>query len=143
MVQVSSSEFLPLENAACSSLPYSACDKVTAATPSRVAGPKRGPVAKRRFQKGRFEIVNGAAYSLYYEDVQQPDGSTTSRRARHSLGKISPNGMSERSARREHDRRMQEINRKRGSVAPASRGQTFADALKLWQSAVAPHLSPA
>ena len=116
---------------------------LASATPSNTAGPKRGPVAKRRFQKGRFEIVNGVAYSLFYEDVQQPDGLAVSHRARHAIGRIGPDGMSERAARREHDRRMQEVNRKRGSVAPASRGETFADALKLWQSAVAPLLSPA
>ncbi len=38
---------------------------------------------------------------------------------------------------------MQDVNRRRGSVAnqqPAE--ETFADALKLWQNAVAPQLSP-
>jgi integrase len=120
------------------------CDTLPVATPTKVTGPrKRGPVAKRRFQKGSFQIVNGVAYSLYYEDVQQSNGPTVSRRARHLLGKIGPEGMSERSARREHDRVMQAINRKRGTVAPALRGETFGDALKLWQSAVAPNLSPA
>jgi integrase len=125
------------------SLPSAISEGILApATPLRVAGPKRGPVAKRRFQKGRFEIVNGSAYSLFYEDVRQPDGSSVSRRARYFLGKIGPDGISERAARREHDRTMQDVNRKRGSVAPAPRGETFADALKLWQNAVAPQLSP-
>jgi hypothetical protein len=41
-------------------------DSLAVATPPQSSGPKkRGPVAKRRFQKGRFEIVNGVAYTLY------------------------------------------------------------------------------
>lgn len=50
--------------------------------------------------------------------------------------------MSERSARREHDQFMQGVNLKRGSVPPATRGQTFADAVTAWRNAIAPHLSP-
>jgi integrase len=51
--------------------------------------------------------------------------------------------MSERAARREHDRIMQEINRRRGSVAPTTHGQTFLDAVDAWRKAIAPALSPA
>jgi integrase len=111
------------------------------ATPFDVAGPKRGPVAKRRFQKGRFEIVNGVAYSLFYEDVSQADGSTISRRARHTLGRIGVNGMSHRSALREHQEFMQRVNLKRGSIAPAVVGQTFENMVNLWRKDVAPHLA--
>lgn len=35
--------------------------------------------------------------------------------------------MSERAARREHARIIEDVNRRRGSVAPAYRGQTFSD----------------
>jgi Phage integrase, N-terminal SAM-like domain len=49
----------------------------------------------------------------------------------------------ERAARREHDRIMHEVNRMRGSVAPAVKGRTFRDAVAAWRTAVAPHLSPA
>lgn len=107
------------------------------------AGRKRGPVAKRRFQKGSFVIRNGMAYTLYYEDNKQPDGSLESRRVRHLIGPVGENGLSERAARREHDRIMQEVNRKRGSVAPAVRGRTFRDATEIWRRAIAPTLSPA
>ena len=99
-------------------------------------------MARRRYQKGKFEIVNRRAYTLFYEDVQKPDGLLASRRVRQFVGTIGPDGMSERSARREHDLFMQAINLKRGSVAPATRGQTFNDAVSAWRSAVAPHLSP-
>jgi len=49
--------------------------------------------------------------------------------------------MSERSARREHDTFMQTVNLKRGSIAPAVRGQTFEDITNKWRQDVAPHLS--
>jgi len=35
---------------------------------------------------------------------------------------------------------MQDVNRRRGSVAPAYRGQTFTDAVNLWRQAIAPNL---
>ncbi len=79
-------------------------------------------------------------YSLFYEDVERPDGSLQSKRVRHFIGNLS--SMSERAARREHDRIMHEVNEKRGSVAPAVKGRTFDDAVSSWRSAVAPHLSP-
>jgi len=119
-----------------------------AGTPSyvHVATPlstgRRGPVAKRRFQKGCFvKETDGRMYSMYYVDAQSPDGTTASKRVRQFLG--SANQISERAARREHDRIMQDVNRRRGSVAPAYRGQTFADAARLWREQVAPNLSPA
>ena len=118
-------------------------DSLAVATPPQSSGPKkRGPVAKRRFQKGRFEIVNGVAYTLYYEDVVQPDGSTESRRARHTLGRIGKDAISERSAWKEHSDFMQAVNLKRGWIAPAKTGQTFEDMVNRWRKDVAPHLSP-
>src|SRR6516164_4007878 len=38
---------------------------------------------------------------------------------------------------------MQTVNRKRGSVAPAMRGQSFNDAVETWRRDIFPHLSPA
>jgi integrase len=75
-------------------------------------------------------------YSIFYDEV---DGST--KRVRQYLGAVQQ--ISVRAARREHDRIMQQVNRRRGSVAPAYKGQTFADALRLWREHVAPNLSPA
>jgi integrase len=37
---------------------------------------------------------------------------------------------------------MEQVNRRRGCVAPAYQGQTFADVVKMWRDAVAPNLSP-
>src|SRR5260370_32285542 len=51
--------------------------------------------------------------------------------------------MSKREARRRHDLFMEVINRQRGSVPTAVKGQTFRNAVDAWRSAVAPQLSPA
>jgi integrase len=82
------------------------------------------------------------AYTFYYEDFKRADGSFATRKVRHSIGRVGNGAVSERSARREHARIMEEVNRKRGSVAPAVKGQTFQDAVDSWRSDVAPHLSP-
>lgn len=117
------------------------CDTVTTATPPR-PDRKRGPVAKRRFQKGCFQLKNGVAYCFYYEDCEQANGSLVTRQVRHLIGRV-PDEMSERAARREHDRIIHEVNLKRGSVAPTVKGRTFGDAVEAWRKAIAPTLSPA
>jgi integrase len=105
------------------------------------AGTKGRIVPKRRYQRGRFEILNNVAYTLYYEDVSQPDGSITSRRARHTIGRIGVGGMSQRSALRDHQSFMEKVNLKRGSIAPAVVGQTFDDVANQWRKDVAPNLA--
>lgn len=102
---------------------------------------RRGPVAKRRFQKGCFIKASGGYYSKFSIDAVGSDGSTVTKQVKKFLGNISQ--ISERAARREHDRIMQDVNRRRGSVAPAYRGQNLTDAVNLWRQAVAPNLSPA
>ncbi len=110
-------------------------DEVPATPPS--AGQKRGPVARRRFQKGSFVIeADGRMYSMHYVDA---DGK--SKRMKRFLGSIAR--MSERAARREHARIMEEVNRKRVNLARVFRGQTFTDAVNKWRKAIAPNLSPA
>lgn len=61
MVQVSSSEILPFENAAFSSLPYSACDIVQGATPDK----RKGPSMARRGQVGTI-AVSGKWYVVRF-----------------------------------------------------------------------------
>src|SRR5258708_7325307 len=114
---------------------------IIAATLSEGTGRKRGPVPKRRFQKGSFQVQNSRAYTLFYEDVERPDGTITTQRARHLVGDLSV--MSERAARREHDLFMANVNRRRGSVPPPIKGETFRDAVDAWKKDVAPQLSPA
>jgi integrase len=72
---------------------------------------------------------------------QQPDGSLSTKQVKRFIGNLSQ--MSERAARGEHARIMAEVNLKRGSIRPALKGQTFADAVAKWRSAIAPNLSPA
>jgi integrase len=117
-------------------------DILPAATPP-TTGQRSKPVAKRRFQRGCFQLKNGVAYTFYYEDSQQLDGTLATLKVRHLIGRVGPSGISERAARREHDRIMQEVNRKRGSVAPAVKGRAFRDLAVAWLADVAPHLSPA
>jgi integrase len=121
---------------------YLPSDRATipSATPLTTGG--RGPVVKRRFQRGCFQLKNGLAYLFFYEDARRADGSQTSRKVRHFIGKVGPGAMSERSARREQARIMLEVNNKRGSVAPAVIGSTFGDITEAWRLAIAPHLAP-
>jgi integrase len=83
------------------------------------------------------------AYTFYYEDAERTDGTLYTRKVRHSIGRVAADGLSERAARREHDRIMQDVNLKRGSVAPTIHGKTFLDAVEAWRKAIAPALSPA
>jgi len=106
------------------------------ATPPSM-GRKRGPVARRRFQKGCFVTESdGRMYSMFYLDV-----NGESKRVKQFIGKLGD--MSERAARREHARILEDVNRRRGSIAPAYKGQTFADVTQRWRQAIAPNLAPA
>jgi hypothetical protein len=86
-------------------------------------------------------VQHGKAYTLFYRDIETPDGTITTERARHLIGDLSV--MSERAARREHGLFMAEINRQRNSVPVPIRGETFQDAVDKWKKDVTPHLSPA
>lgn len=114
---------------------------ITTATHSEGTGRKRGLVPKRRYQKGSFQVQNGKAYTLFYEDVERPDGTSATQRTRHLIGDL--NNMSERVAHREHDLFMAEVNKRRGSVLAPIKGETFRDAVDAWRKDVAPQLSPA
>jgi len=122
--------------------PNASSGSVRAAMP-RNHGRKGTPVAKRRFQRGCFQLKDGMAYAFYYEDCQLGDGTLASRRVRRFIGHVGPGGISERAARREHNRIMQAVNRQRGSVAPAAPGRAFAECVADWRAAIAPTLSPA
>jgi hypothetical protein len=122
-------------------IPSAGVRMLVPATPLCTGG--KGPVTKRRFQRGCFQMKGGLAYTFYYEDCERADGSLASRKVRHYIGHVGPGGISERAARREHSRIMEEVNRKRGSIAPAMPGRAFADSVVDWRKAIAPLLSPA
>jgi integrase len=100
---------------------------------------RKGPVPTRRFQEGCFKKQNGWFYSFFRQDRPMADGSTKSRLTRLKLGRVGI--MSELQARREHDRLRQTINRERGSVPAAPKGETFKDVAANYMKAIAPHLS--
>lgn len=100
---------------------------------------RKGPVPKRRFQQGQLKQENGYWYSFFWRDKPMPNGSTRSVLTRTNLGKVGE--ISELSARREHDRLRQLINRERGSVPTAPRGETFEQVAKTYMRDVAPQLS--
>src|SRR5690349_6125136 len=108
-------------------------DIIPAATPS-LSTVRRGPVPRRRYQEGRFVLENGKYYSLFYRDR---DGKSV--RERVKLGSVGE--ISELQARREHGRLREIINRERGSVPVAPKGETFGDAAKSYLDSVAPQLS--
>ena len=96
---------------------------------------------RRRFQKGSFITEkNGGMYCVHYVDFVADDGSTRTKQVKKFLGNL--NTTSERQARRAFAQLMEEVNFKRGSVAAAPKGQSFADAVNKWRSAIAPNLSP-
>src|SRR5262249_50995716 len=94
---------------------------------------------KRRYQEGTFRKENGHYYSFFYRDRKMPDGTTRSVKERFDHGRVGD--VSELSARREHDRLRQTINRERGSVPTAPKGETFADAANAYNESIAPHLA--
>src|SRR6516162_7923082 len=101
---------------------------------------RKGPVPKRRYQEGLFKKENGNYYSFFYRDRAMQDGTTRSVFTRIHLGKIGE--VSELSARREHDRLRQQINRERGSVSTAPKGETFEEVARTYMKDIAPLLSP-
>jgi integrase len=96
-------------------------------------------VAKRRYQEGLLKQENGHHYSFFYRDRAQPDGTTRSVFTRIDLGLVKE--VSEQSARREHDRLRQQINRERGSVPSAPKGETFQEVAKTYMNDIGPQLS--
>lgn len=101
---------------------------------------RKGPVPKRRYQEGLFKKENRNYYSFFYRDRTMQDGTTRSVYTRIHLGKVGE--VSELSARREHDRLRHQINRERGSVPTAPKGETFQEVAKTYMKDIAPLLSP-
>jgi hypothetical protein len=101
---------------------------------------RRGPVPKRRYQQGTLRKENGHYFWFFYRDRGMENGSVKSVFTRFDLGRVED--ISELSARREHDRLRNQINRERGSVPPAPRGEKFKDVANAYMKNIAPHLSP-
>jgi integrase len=124
--------------------PAADLQNIEAATTIRPATPptvgRRGPVPKRRYQEGTLRKENEHYFSFFYRDKEMADGSVKSAFTRFDLGRVGD--ISELAARREHDRLRNQINRERGSVPPAPRGEKFKDVASAYMKNIAPHLSP-
>ncbi len=96
---------------------------------------------KRRYQEGTFkkDETRGRYFCFFYRDRAQPDGTSKSVNTRFDLGKIGE--VSEITARREHNRLRQLINKERGSVPVAPKGETFEEVARAYMKDVGPQLS--
>jgi integrase len=122
---------------AFNSLPPSSCDIVPTATPS-IAGTKRGPVPKRRFQKGTFVKRGDNWVGMWRVDVLQPDGTT--RREQRSQTFI---GLSERAARAAFQPILDAVNAANHATPPVPKtSDTVAKAVGEWREHVAVSLKP-
>ena len=94
---------------------------------------------KRRYQEGLFKKENGHYYSFFYRDRAMSDGTSRSVFTRIDLGRVGE--ISDLSARRERDRLRQLINRERGSVPTAPKGETFEEVAKTYMKDIGPQLA--
>lgn len=76
---------------------------------------------------------------MYTVDAVGPDGLSTSKQVKQRPGKYA----SERAARKEHARIMENVNDMRGCVKSFPSSITFADVVGRWRTAVSPSHSPA
>jgi integrase len=120
-----------------SSLPSSCCDNVPTATPSSV-GTKRGPVPKRRFQKGTFVKRGDNWVGMWRVDILQPDGTTKrEQRSRTFLG------LSERAARAAFQPILDAVNAANLATAPVPKtSETVKKAIQEWREHAANSLKP-
>jgi hypothetical protein len=123
--------------AAMSSRPSSSCDKVPTATPS-IAGTKRGPVPKRRFQKGAFVKRGESWIGMWRVDVLQPDGTT--KREQRSQTFV---GLSERAARAAFQPILDTVNEANHATPPVPKtSNTVSRAVAEWREHAAVTLKP-
>ena len=108
-----------------------------AATPS-VAGTKRGPVPKRRFQKGTFVKRGNNWVGMWRVDTLQPDG--TMKREQRSRTFV---GLSERAARATFQPILDAVNAANRATPPVPKtSDTVAKAVAEWREHAAVTLKP-
>ena len=120
-----------------SSPPTSDCDTVSTATPS-ISGTKRGPVPKRRFQKGTFVKRGNNWVGMWRVDALQPNGTT--KREQRSQTFI---GLSERAARAALQPILDAVNSANQATPPVPKtSDTVAKAVGEWREHAAVSLKP-
>jgi integrase len=124
-------------SAGSSSLLSPSCDIVPTATPS-IVGTKRGPVPKRRFQKGTFVKRGNNWVGMWRVDTLQPDSTT--KREQRSQTFI---GLSERAARAAFQPILDAVNAANQATPPVPKtSDTVARAVVEWREHVAASLKP-
>ena len=120
------------------SLPSSPIESILhPATPS-IAGTKRGPVPKRRFQKGTFVKRGDNWVGMWRVDTLQPDGTT--KREQRSRTFI---GLAERAARAVFQPILDAVNAANHATPPVPKtSDTVAKAVSEWREHVAETLKP-
>ena len=120
------------------SLPSSPIESILLpATPS-IAGTKRGPVPKRRFQKGTFVKRGDNWVGMWRVDTLQPDGTT--KREQRSQTFL---GLSERAARAKFQPILHAVNAANHATPPVPKtSDTVAKAVSEWREHVAETLKP-
>jgi integrase-like protein len=120
------------------SLPSSPIESILpTATPS-IAGTKRGPVPKRRFQKGTFVKRRGNWVGMWRVDTMQPDG--TIKREQRSQTFL---GLSERAARAKFQPILDAVNAANHATPPVPKtSDTVAKAVSEWGKHAAMSLKP-
>src|SRR5215813_2528729 len=120
------------------SLPSSPIESILpTATPS-IAGTKRGPVPKRRFQKGTFVKRRGNWVGMWRVETMQPDGTT--KREQRSETFI---GLSERAARAALQPILDAVNAANHATPPVPKtSDTVAKAVAEWREHAAVTLKP-
>lgn len=120
-----------------SSPPSSACASLIVATPS-IAGTKRGPVPKRRFQKGTFIKRGDNWVGMWRIDVLQPDGTT--KREQRSQTFV---GLSERAARATFQPILDAVNAANQATPPVPKTSDKVErAVHEWREHAAASLKP-
>src|SRR5215813_13345939 len=111
------------------SLPSSPIESILpTATPS-IAGTKRGPVPKRRFQKGTFVKRRGNWVGMWRVDTMQPDGTT--RREQRNQTFL---GLSERAARAKFQPILDAVNALKHATPPVPKtSDNLAKAISEWR----------
>lgn len=120
-----------------SSALYTSCDNIPTATPP-IAGTKRGPVPKRRFQKGTFVKRGDNWVGMWRLDTLQPDGTTK----REQRGQTFI-GLSERAARAAFQPILDAVNAANQATAPVPKtSETVKKAVQEWREHAANSLKP-
>ena len=133
-----SNAFSTSSSSQTASLPSSPIESILPTTTPSIAGTKRGPVPKRRFQKGTFVKRGNNWVGMWRIDTLQPDGTT--KREQRSQTFV---GLSERAARAAFQPILDAVNAANHATPPVPKtSDTVNKAVSEWREHVAETLKP-